>query len=130
MNLKFWQRKPKLDPQPILETLLAALPIVQFGVANLDPAGVIWPYEKLRYFGECLRECPGVNIYMHELGSNLVEFAAEFKRLRSKYEMEHERAEISRAKAERELARGAKASEILGDLAAFTRTSNGEADTA
>lgn len=96
MKWKFWKSRDykrefefmKAEYELARDALKAAIPIVQFAVANLDPSGVVWPYEQLRDFGQKLRIAPEMNIYMVELGDNLIEFAGEFKRLRTKYENE------------------------------------------
>lgn len=74
------------EDRAILETLQAALPLVQFAVANLPPETIVWPYEQLRAFGERLKSCPGLDLFTRELGQNLIGFAAEFRKLRAQHE--------------------------------------------
>jgi hypothetical protein len=79
------------DPEgriPVLvEAILAALPVVRFGVSNLDPRAVTrWPFEALREFADALEKAPG-------LGDDKLECAIELRAFAHEIELiEHDRA--------------------------------------
>jgi hypothetical protein len=67
------------DAVPKLATALnAALPIVQFAIANLDPDTVRgWPYETLRTLADTLQTVPGISAQTREAWIEFKKFASE-----------------------------------------------------
>jgi hypothetical protein len=61
---------------PVLETIEAAIPVIQFAVGNLHPDTIIgWPYESLRSFADLLNKMPGATHEQKELTIELRAFA-------------------------------------------------------
>jgi hypothetical protein len=68
----------------LVACIQAAMPIVQFAVANLDPSITRnWPYEELAKFAEVLDKMPGVDELTKEFALEFRNFAREIKRTES-----------------------------------------------
>jgi len=66
------QSDPADRVPPLIEALKAALPIIRFGVSNLDPRTITrWPYKELRAFADALEQAP--------LGPDILECAIELR---------------------------------------------------
>lgn len=73
------------DPQErieaLVQTIMAALPIVAFATANLHPDTIRgWPYNQLAQLADLLEAAPGLPYSAQELALEFRSFAADAKR--------------------------------------------------
>jgi len=71
------QKDPTGRLEPMLQTIEAVIPIIQFAVSELHPDTVLrWPYPALRAFSDQLTALPGSTQHHKELAIDLRHFAS------------------------------------------------------
>jgi hypothetical protein len=75
-----------------IEATRAAIRVIQFTIAELDPATVRgWPWSALRQFGTVVKQLP-MDIYTHEFADECVRFAQECENVDRYREKRHNEA--------------------------------------
>ena len=80
LNLKLqnaYAKDPSGQIAELLAAVRAALPCVQYAVANLDSTTPRWPHGALADFADRLRHIPGLSVNEHEVSTQFAQHAKE-----------------------------------------------------